>query len=367
MDLREKLGNMKAKGYYLLYSGINVDSPDGIEKKILSQKKLFEGIGIEMKFVELHRKSGSFWNDVQELTDADFVYFRKSTIIDWRFVKFFRRLKKNGNPIIFMEIPTYPYEGELGSGWRVKLRMFVDNFYRKRLCGLIDRIVVTGFDVGATLWGIPAINIVNGIDLASVKIRQRCNHEGVVLGCIAKFSPWHGYERLIKGLAEYYKTVSEKNVKILMVGEGPEKDAYVNLVNELGIGEYVVFTGRLTGSALDKIYEIIDLGICSLGRYKSGIEVIGDLKSREFMAKGIPMICGCQIDVLQGGDYPFAYFVPNDDSKINIKELLDFYYRIYDGTKNTEIMIRDVAERLIDFTVTYSKVVETAKELIWAK
>ncbi len=364
MDSKVKPVNMKRRGYFLLYSDIDTIAPDGIERKILCQKRMFEELGIQMEFKVLKKHKGTFWNDNNELSDVDFIYFRKSTIIDWSFVRFFRKLKMSANPLVFMEIPTYPYEGEYGKSCQARLKLNIDKLFRSKLQGLIDRIVVTGYEVGEKLWGIPSISIVNGIDLTSVKPRNCKKHDGFVLGCIAKFSPWHGYERLIKGLADYYSKEPNKEVRLLMVGEGEEKPYYEKLVWEYKLSNYVDFTGKLTGDSLNEIYDRIDVGICSLGRYKSCLDVIGDLKSREFMAKGIPMICGCQIDVLQGIDYPYALFVPNDDSTVNINDILDFNDMLMDTYSNVTGEIRKEAERLVDFSSTYKKVVDSVKEAL---
>ena len=359
---------MRHKGYYLVYWKINEHEPDGIEKKILFQKRMFEEKGIQMEFKILEKKNGTFWNYRDDLSDADFIYFRKSTITDWRFVGFFKHLKIQGNPLIFMEIPTYPYEGEYGNSFKSKIRLWIDGFFRKRLSGVIDRIVVTGADVGDKLWNVPTISIVNGIDFSSVTPRRYKEHDGLALGCIAKFSPWHGYERLIKGLATYYKEGGSQDVKLLMVGDGPERTAYQQLVEQLRLSSHVKFTGKLTGEALDDVYNLIDVGICSLGRYKSGVDIIGDLKSREFMAKGIPMVCGCKIDVLQDVNYEYVKYFPNDNSELNIPEIINFYRKLTNKNSVKEISakIQRISKRIIDYRVIYQKVINEL-EMIWRR
>ena len=354
-------------GIYLVYSPINEEKPDGIEKKILAQKKMFCELGIDMQFKTLAHENGTYWNYKEEYSKADFIYFRKQTIIDWRFISFFRKIKSIGNAVVMMEIPTYPYEGEFVGGIRSKLALMTDHYFRKKIKNCIDRIIVTGYDVGENLWGVKAINIVNGVDLKSISVRNYKIHgDALYLTCVAKFSPWHGYERLIKGLANYYERPPKKEVKILMVGEGEEKSYYEDLVQKYHLEDHVKFYGKLVGPELDEIYDRTDIGICSLGRYKSGIEVIGDLKSRDFMAKGIPMLCGCQIDILQNENYPYAIYMPNNDSPVSIEELIVFAEKIYNnGSEKLSLSIRTEAERLIDLHMTYSKVLTSTKEMVW--
>ena len=352
---------MKHKGLFLLYSDINKEEPDGIERKILSQIAMFEKAGIEMRTAVLERNPKTKWIYKEEYSEVDFIYFRKSTIIDWRFIKFFERIHNNGKrPTIFMEIPTYPYEGEFGKGYKDRLSLVLDHFFRKRLAQCIDRIVVTGANVGDSLWGVKAINIVNGIDFTTVKQRNYVEHGEVInISCIAKFSPWHGYERLILGLAEYYKDTPTQEVNLLMVGEGDERAMYENLVLENGLSEHVKFLGRLTGSRLDDIYNVTDIGACSFGRYKSGIDVIGDLKSREFMAKVIPMICGCEIDVLRGKNYKYALFFENSEGIVNISSIVEWYngLKVDDDERVLTDRIRSISESWIDYGVTFNQVI----------
>lgn len=362
----EKWENMKAKGYYFLYTPINTAEPDGIEKKILSQRQMFGDAGIEMEFEVLSRDAKGNWLYLEKYSQADFIYFRKSTTIDWRFLSFYGKIKKHGNPIIFMEIPTFPYEGEYGTGLAAKLRLQVDHFFRRFIDKCIDRIVITGSKTGGYLWGVKTMDIINGIDFAQTKPREYEEHKGVNLACVAKFSPWHGYERLIRGLHSYYQNEAKEEVNILMVGEGVEKSYYEDLVKEYNLQDHVQFLGRLTGAKLDHIYDITDLGICSLGRYKSGIDVIGDLKSREFMVKGIPMVCGCRIDALEGRSYPYVQFFPNDNSDIDIQHLLNFYRELRTECEVKELSdkIRTISQPWIDYSVTYKDVIKEAVDLV---
>ena len=54
---------------------------------------------------------------------------------------------------------------------------------------------------------------------------------------------------------------------------------------------------------------------------------MGALKSRECLAKGMPLITGCAIDVLPE-DYPYARVFPNDESTVKIEEVVAFYQQV---------------------------------------
>ena len=350
------------KGVFLVYDSLNMEKPSGIEKKILSQIKLFDFNNISMEIKRLDKESGTFWNYEVSLSNYDFIYFRRSTIIDARFIGFFKKIKRDNPKVkIMMEIPTFPYEGEYRKNFKNRISLCIDRYFREKLVGIIDYIVIVGQYQDTQIWGVKAIQIVNGIDVATIPIINKVYDEKITISCIAKFSPWHGYERLINGLAEYYKNAGNRCVQLIMVGDGIESEKYKDLVSQYDLGNQVLFTGLLTGSDLDEVYQKTDIGCCSLGRYKSGLDVIGDLKSREFMAKGIPMILGCDIDILQGKEYKYAIQFPNNGTNIDIEKVLTFYdnltleYSAEELRKN----IRKTAYEYADIKKTFRPVIDT--------
>lgn len=354
------------KGYYLVYDTFNLDNPDGVEKKIISQRDMFRQNGIDIDFFRLEKTNGSFWNNPEAVKDADFVYFRRGTIADFLFLQFLKRLKMN-NPkvVIFMEIPTFPYEDEYDNSLRSFIILKIDHIFRRKLYKYINRLVIVN-NHSEKIWGIKVINLVNGVDVESFTPRKARDADGTIrVCCVAKFSPWHGYERIIRGLSEYYKNAPKTDVKLIMVGTGIETNNYKQLVKSLHLEQYVDFRGQLTGQALDNIYDECDIGCCSLGRYKSGIEMTSELKSRELMAKGMPMICGCKIDVLEETDYPYAIHFPNDSSNIDISKVEHEYKKMISRKTADEIIteIRQFAYKYADLNTTFQSIVNEAISL----
>lgn len=349
------------KGYYLVYDTLNLNNPDGVEKKIISQRDMFRKNGIDMNFHILKKSGGTFWNNPEKVSDGDFIYFRRGTIVDIRFLHFFKSIKeRNRKAIIFMEIPTFPYENEYEKSVRNSLALIIDHYYRKKIYKYIDRLVIVNFREEC-LWKIKTLNLVNGIDVRSVRKRNPKKQDKVIrICCVARFSPWHGYERLIRGLSDYYRSEPQIIVELIMVGTGVETDKYRKLTEELQLDDYVKFMGQLTGADLDIIYDNCDIGCCSLGRYKSGIDMTSELKSRELMAKGFPMICGCKIDVLEEIDYSYAIFFPNNESDIDIHNIVKWYRSIGEEVYEMSERIRRFALENIDLEITFRPIVNEA-------
>ena len=226
-----------------------------------------------------------------------------------------------------MEIPTYPYDKEYkGLSLDYQRILFFDKCFRERMAKYVDYIVT--FSDQKEIWNRPTIQISNGIDFSQIKIKQNNNINPNLINFIgvATIHPWHGYDRLIKGLIEYYKqnTIADK-VYFHIVGEGvPEiMNYYKELAQQNNLEDYIIFHGPKFGTDLDKLFELADLGIGSLARHRSGIYKIKTLKNREYAARGIPFIYSEFDEDFE--NMPYIYKVPADDSAININELIRFY------------------------------------------
>ena len=134
-----------------------------------------------------------------------FVYIRSFNNANPMTVGLVSKLKKTGMKVV-MEIPTYPYDNEFkGASYRIKLNLYIDKLFRRQLAGEVDRIVT--FSDDKEIFGQKTINISNGIDFSCIPIQQKTKHpphEVHLLG-VAEVHYWHGYDRVIAGLGEYYK------------------------------------------------------------------------------------------------------------------------------------------------------------------
>ena len=68
---------------------------------------------------------------------------------------------------------------------------------------------------------------------------------------------------------------------------------------------------------------------------------LGSLKTREFLAKGIPIVTGSPINVL-GDKLKYVKLFSNDSSAVDITEVIDYY----EGLKKTERDKMSVARKM---------------------
>ncbi|NLK27170.1 MAG: glycosyltransferase family 4 protein, partial [Clostridiales bacterium] len=153
----------------------------------------------------------------------------------------------------------------------------------------------------------------------------------------------HAYERLLFGLREYYANSKQtRNVVLHLVGEGPDLKKYEKIVTDMNLEKVVKFHGMINSSKLDELYNGFDLGVASLGLHRIGVECGSFLKSREYLAKGLPMITASKIDILEGQQFTFVERFPADESNISIEKIIKFHDRIYHNNESNIDVINNI-------------------------
>ena len=244
-------------------------------------------------------------------------------------ISFFKKIKRTGIRAV-TEIPTYPYDGEFaGSRGLQRLGFLIDKTFRHQLYRYMDAMVT--FSDAQEIFGQRTINISNGVDLDSIPLHEplTMNNELHLIG-VAEVHYWHGYDRLIAGLGEYYKNGGRKDVYFHIVGGIWSGDMYGSafapgiqtLIDKYGLHDKVILHGQMFGQPLDDLFNQCVFAVGSLGRHRNGITVIKTLKNREYATRGIPFIYSEQDSDF---DYqPYVLKAPADESPINIQSILDF-------------------------------------------
>lgn len=329
----------------------------GVQKKIDGQvHALKEYVDVEKVVLEVRGSenaskilkripfgpSGFQWKDVvKQIHDPDYLYIRK-TLCDRGFDGFLRWVKKRYPEVkIILEIPTYPYDKELLSSVK-NLPMYpAEVYYRNRLHRYVDRVAT--FSEDTEIFGIPAIGIQNGIHIDDHPVRPaKTDTSEIHLIAVASFQRHHGYERIIKGITEYYAQGGTRRIVLDLVGGGDECNNYRKMVEECSIQDHVVFWGPKHGEELTKIYEQADIGLGSFAFYKIGLELASSLKLREYLARGLPIIAGSRQDLFSEETFPYYLEFPNDDSSVNMNRIVDFYDRVYHSAESYDQVVRNI-------------------------
>lgn len=341
------------KALFLTFHGFN--AANGISKKIRYQVNALQANGLETHLCYLSEENhgkrrmvdqeiiadyGNGWKSkILKRTEFDsiiryvlreqigFIYIRSDHNANPFTIRMADKLKKAGIRVV-MEIPTYPYDQEYVT-LRMKAGLWIDKCFRRQFARRLDRIVT--FSGYREIFGVPTLQISNGIDFGAIPLKKHRNDASRELHLIgvAEIHFWHGYDRLIRGLAQYYDTRPAYKVYFHLVGDffgTREKSEILSLIATRHLEPYVILHGPQHGPALDDLFNRCDLGIGSLGRHRSGITRIKTLKNREYAARGIPFLYSETDEDFEDKNYILK--VPADESPVDIQRLISFYRQL---------------------------------------
>lgn len=357
------------KALFLIFHGF--DPSNGISKKIHYQVKALKQCGLDVELcsydvaVDGHRcwkVDGRIIADfgtgikaklkrhidyspiVQYVKEnnIEFVYMRSHHNANPFTINMVRSMKRGGAKVV-MEIPTYPYDQEYVI-LSMKMELAVDRLFRHSLAKHLDGIVT--FSNALQIFGKDTIGISNGIDFDAIPLKEHQNDTSKELHLIAvaEIHDWHGYDRLIRGLAEYYRTNPSYKVYFHLVGYfysiTGEKE-FDQIVRENDVESYAIFHGAKNGKELDELFEQCDFAIGSLGRHRSGITYIKTLKNREYAARGFSFIYSETDEDFDAE--PYVLKVPADESPIDINRIIDFYSSLKTSPEDIRASIKHLS------------------------
>lgn len=297
-------------------------SPDGNRRWMVDDKVVADlGYGMSAKLRK--RCSYTAIADYVARENIGFVYIRSYHNANPFTIRMVNRMRSHGAKVV-MEIPTYPYDQEYTTR-SMKLELFVDRSFRHRLATALDGIIT--FSNEKQIFGRPTIRISNGIDFDAIPMKKQINDTACQLHLlgVAEVHYWHGFDRLVRGLAEYYRKDPEYKVYFHIVGPlvgERERQEILPVIRENGLEPYVLIHGPLHGAALDECFEQADFAIGSLGRHRSGITFIKTLKNREYAARGLAFVYSETDEDFD--NMPYVWKALPDESPIDIAELIDF-------------------------------------------
>ena len=276
-------------------------------------------------------------------------------------VRLFRQLRVDGIRAV-MEVPTYPYDGEFASlPMKYRVEHIFDKLFRNLLASYMDAIVT--FSDAPQIFGQRTIRISNGVDFDSIPLHQpsavsRQPSELHLIG-VAEVHPWHGFDRVLTGIGEYYRLGGEKRVVFHVVGGvcNSMMNDFRSIIEQYHIEDKVVFHGKLFGTKLDEVFAQCHFAIGSLARHRSGITRIKTLKNREYAARGIPFIYSEEDSDFD--QQPYVLKAPADESLVDIQRIIDFV----DNFQMKPEEVRKTVEHL-SWKVQMEKVIRIIEKII---
>ncbi len=370
----------------LFFTKMNFGYPEnsGIYKKVLAQVKALEQHGfvvdllykekgsVKLKSIKGNKswdfsntlvgkvKSFNFFFDHLlkkiDIASYDHMYIRHFPS-NPAFIGLLKKIKRLHPSInIFMEIACYPYAFEFDEMQYGKVKKYFDDKASKRFKEYIDYIITFSKDV--SIYGVPTIKTANGIDPDSIPLQNIPEDNSVVqLIGVANLQKWHGYDRIIKGMAKHYQKKDPTPVHFHIVGNGVRYDMLRKLTDELKLQEHITLYGHKSGEDLHRIFKRSHIGIGSCGMHRIHVAdgETSTLKAREYTARGLPFVIGYK-DRDFPEDYPYLLRVPADESIIDIDLILKFYHGLGD---NYPSEMRSFAEKYLSWKSKFEPIIKT--------
>lgn len=316
-------------------------------------------------------RMGSIYPAIEKVVfqnEIDALYIRYISI-DGRAIKFYQKIHNAGIKVIieffshnlFLEHYKTALRNirnrKVLTGIKGLASLAIDKFYCGKLKKCVDRIVTT--TKSDPIFGIETINVTNGINLKGIKCRNKIpNAYDFTIMSVAMISPWHGYDRVIKGIHDYYKNGGLKNIIYYVIGDGEERRNLEVLTKELELDKHIKFEGLKVADELDKYYDEADVALEMLAGFRRTSGPISSIKMAEYIAKGLPVVY-----TDSGSNYPkevkkYCYTVANDETTINIDEMITRIDNIYSNYPNLETELRRIVERYFTWDVTMRELIQ---------
>lgn len=167
--------------------------------------------------------------------------------------------------------------------------------------------------------------IPNAVDISAFKFAQPAKEplkkelglQGKkVIGFIGSFYAYEGLPLLIEACAQLFK--KDDDIRLLLVGGGPDESIIKQKIDELGLQDKIVLTGRVPHSDVQDYYNLVDIFVYP--RYAMRLtELVTPLKPLEAMAQGQLVVAsdvGGHKELIKHGNNGFLFKADNVDSLV---------------------------------------------------
>ena len=331
----------------------DLKSNSGVIQKIKQQAQQWKQKGHTVYFVSLKTMSvyDSGQNIIFQEKPLDVKFGRIGTAINLLYNSYFtyKLFEKIEVDLIYMRYRLYmPFINDIFENYKVimeinsddileyKLHSQLTNMYNKLTRDLflknMDAFVSVSYELKKKFEYLnkPIEVIANGIDTTEYHVVPREANKVPVLVFIGTPSQsWHGLDK-IKMMAAHFK-----KYQFYIIGTNG-KDS-----------QNMKYFGYLSNEEATKIINQCDIGIGTLSLYKKGLTEASPLKTRQYLACGLPLIYAYNdIDIPDGVE--FGLKLENSEENLDYKKIEKFVQGVFNN-KNIRLEAREFAEEILDY------------------
>lgn len=348
----------------------------GVEKKLSERAKAVSALGLDMDFFYFNferqlkddglrffkrkqapssRLTSAFWRYgcVSPYVDTDLYDLLVVRYAGGDFSLFSRFFRNNWQKIITEHqakelAEAHTYQTSLPQKLAaVLMERFLGPAMIRRCAGLIGNCEeVRTYELERARVSMPSCTVTDGVSVEDTPFSRTAPYGGQVLNllCLATtFSPWQGLDRVLAGLKAYAGKKPLLHLKI--VGEvRPEDLAFARSFNHSSC-VHVDFLGRLYGEKLEDIFADTHIAFSPLAMFRKKLKGGSALKTREYVARGLPFVVGhSDPDLQEARDFFLA--VPQDDTPVDMAGVVAFAERVLGRRELSNAMRKYAADKL---------------------
>ncbi|API87079.1 glycosyltransferase [Francisella uliginis] len=350
---------------YLVNYDISTNS--GVVYKILQQTKQWSEYGHDVYIVSLKTLTmyDSKLDKITKLRPSNFKFKKIGTFLNLLFNSFYinklitgmrfdiiymryqlyipfftKILKKN---TIVMEINSDDVsEYKLNSKITYCYNLFTRNIILKNVNAFIS--VSNELKKRFTSFNRPVEVIANGINTDKFNCVANNNNRPIFVFIATPNQPWHGFDKILQ-MAEYFK------------------DYDFNIIGYDGQNtSNLKYFGYLNMQEATEVIQKSDIGIGTLSLYKNNMFEASPLKTRQYLACGIPMIYAYEDTDIQEVK-SFGLKLENSENNVDYKKIQSFVERVF-NSKEIRLKARNYAVSYLDFKIKEKQRLEFFKKVL---
>lgn len=305
--------------YYSTYCSTGIEIYNNLNSVIYEKKYSFgKGYisGISRRFDLLHACYN--YIDTSGIT-FDIVFFRYMGF-DKTYIRLLKLCKMKDTHII-VDMHGY-FWGMKSRDLKGRYMNMCTNLFYKDALQYINVLLTEGNN--HTMFGRKTIEALIGIETNDFRehIYKGLKDE-INMISVANETIYHGYDRVVNSLEDYYKKGKNKiKIKLHLVGVISKETQ--KLIKSKGLNQFIILHGKQFGMQLMDIYDQCNMAIGPLGQHRIGGKKDTGLKTKEYFGMGIPYFyTGIDSTVPKG--YPYVFCVPSDETLISFDEIINFY------------------------------------------
>ena len=157
-------------------------------------------------------------------------------------------------------------------------------------------------------------------DINKLKEKYNIKDTDFVIGSVSRIAKEKSIDRIINTFPEVLRKIP--SAKLLIVGDGPDKEELMKLTKSKGLEESVIFTGKVELEMINMYYQLMNVFVTFSITETQGLTVI------EAMASGLPVLAIKDDSFIDSVKHNKNGFLFNKD-----EEYIDYVYKLYNDKK----------------------------------